>query len=103
MIIETKLEFNSFIKKYQNSDCILISVVSDVNKHPLQNKLCLIYIKILDGDEYLLSFNHSESLNLSTEFVSLLNELGKKYTYDKKHPVDARDHRPCPAKPASGP
>jgi hypothetical protein len=84
VIIETKLEFNSFIKKYQNSDCILIPVLSDVNKHPLQNKLCLIYIKILDGDEYLLSFNHSESLNLSTEFVSLLNELGKKYTYDKK-------------------
>ena len=60
MIIETKLEFETFLKQYQDSSCILIPILCDVNKHPIENDLCLLYVKILDGDEYLLPFRHSE-------------------------------------------
>ena len=84
MIIETKLEFDSFIKKYQNSDCILIPVLSDVNKHPLENSLCLLYIKILGGDEYILPFNHSEAINLDVSYLDKLDSDHKKYVYNKK-------------------
>ena len=55
MIIETKLEFDNFLEKYQDSSCILIPVLCDVNKHPLENSLCLLYVKLLalnDGGEY---------------------------------------------------
>ena len=64
MIIETKLEFDSFLEKYQDSRCILIPILCDVNKHPIENDLCLLYVKILDGDEYILPFRHSEAINL---------------------------------------
>jgi hypothetical protein len=84
VIIETKLEFNSFIKKYQNSDCILIPVLSDVNKHPLENSLCLLYVKLLNGDEYVLPFNHSEAINIDISYLDKLNSDNKKYIYNKK-------------------
>ena len=84
MIIETKLEFDSFLEKYQNSSCILIPILCDVNKHPLENSLCLLYVKLLDGDEYLLPFRHSEALNLDISYLDKLNSDHKKYVYDKK-------------------
>ena len=84
MIIETKLEFDNFLEKYQDSSCILIPVLCDVNKHPLENSLCLLYVKLLDGDEYLLPFNHSEAINLDISYLDKLNSDNKKYIYDKK-------------------
>ncbi len=84
MIVETKHEFEDFIEKYKNSDCILIPVLSDVNKHPLENSLCLLYVKLLGGDEYILPFNHSEAINLDISYLDKLNSDNKKYIYDKK-------------------
>ena len=84
MIIETKLEFDGFIEKYNKSDCILIPILCDVNKHPKENDLCLLYVKILDGDEYLLPFRHSEALNLDISYLDKLNSDHKKYVYDRK-------------------
>ena len=84
MIIETKLEFDNFLEKYQDSSCILIPILCDVNKHPIENDLCLLYVKILDGDEYLLPFRHSEAMNLDVTNLDKLNSDHKKYVYDKK-------------------
>jgi hypothetical protein len=84
VIIETKLEFDGFIEKYNKSDCILIPILCDVNKHPKENDLCLLYVKILDGDEYLLPFRHSEALNLDISYLDKLNSDHKKYVYDRK-------------------
>ena len=84
MIIETKREFEGFIEKYKDSDCILIPILSDVNKHPIENSLCLLYVKILDGDEYVLPFNHSEAVNLEVSYLDKLNSKHKKYIYNKK-------------------
>ena len=84
MIIETKLEFDNFLEKYQDSGCILIPVLCDVNKHPLENSLCLLYVKLLEGDEYLLPFRHSEAMNLDVSYLDKLDSDHKKYIYDKK-------------------
>ena len=84
MIIETKLEFDNFLEKYQDSSCILIPILCDVNKHPIENDLCLLYVKILDGEEYLLPFRHSESMNLDKSYFDRLDSDHKKYVYNKK-------------------
>ena len=84
MILETKKEFLNFLDEYRTSDCIVIPILSDVNSHSLENTLCAIYIKLIDGKDYILPFNHGESINLD---ISLFNELDsdhKKYVYDKK-------------------
>jgi len=84
VIIETKLEFDNFLENYQDSSCILIPILCDVNKHPLENSLCLLYVKLLDGGEYVLPFNHSEAINLDVLYLEKLNSDHKKYVYDKK-------------------
>ena len=84
MIIENPAEFESFLEKYKESDCIVIPILSDINLHPLENTLCAIYVKLIDGDEYILPFNHGESMNLDLSLFDKLNSQCKKYVYDRK-------------------
>mgnify|MGYP001329419808 CR=1 FL=1 len=84
MIIEKDNQLDDFIVNNLNLDCFVIPILSDVNGHPLENSLCAIYVKIIDGDEGLLCFNHGETLKLSLEKLSRLDELGRKYVRDKK-------------------
>ena len=84
MIIENPIEFESFLEEYKESDCIVIPILSDINLHPLENTLCAIYVKLIDGDEYILPFNHGESMNLDLSLFDELNSDHKKYVYDRK-------------------
>ena len=83
-IVETQAQFKEFISKCNGSDVILHPIMSDHNLHPLNNDICGIYIKIIDGDSYFLSFNHSESLNLSIDLLKDLKCFDKVYCLDKK-------------------
>jgi hypothetical protein len=84
VIIENPTEFESFLEEYKESDCIVIPILSDINLHPLENTLCAIYVKLIDGDEYILPFNHGESMNLDLSLFDELNSDHKKYVYDRK-------------------
>ena len=84
MIIEKDNQLDDFLLENQNKDCFLIPILSDVNRHPLENTLCAVYVKIIDGNEGLLCFNHGETLKLSLEKVLTLDKLGRKFVRDKK-------------------
>jgi len=85
MIVETQEQFKQFKEKYEHLDSIIVPIFSDVNLHPLKNKLSLIYIKLIGGTDYILPFNHNETV-LDEPICSLdkLHSDTKKYTYDKK-------------------
>ena len=84
MIIEKDNQLDDFLLENQNEDCFIIPILSDVNRHPLENTLCAVYVKIVDGDEGLLCFNHGETLKLSLEKLLTLDKLGRKFVRDKK-------------------
>ena len=84
MIIEKDNQLDDFLLENQNKDCFIIPILSDVNRHPLENTLCAVYVKIVDGDEGLLCFNHGETLKLSLEKLLTLDKLGRKFVRDKK-------------------
>ena len=84
MLIEKDNQLDDFLLENQNKDCFLIPILSDVNRHPLENTLCAVYVKIVDGDEGLLCFNHGETLKLSLEKLLTLDKLGRKFVRDKK-------------------
>ena len=87
VIVETKKEFAKFAKVFNKFDSIAIPIECDFNKHPIDTKLCLLYVKMLDGDlnEYVLPFRHTDSINLDPEKYTDLSWSPKnKYTYDKK-------------------
>jgi|TARA_R110001599_G_scaffold2757_1_gene15008 hypothetical protein len=80
-IIEKKSQLKRFIKHYKSEDCIIVPVSCDDNKHPMNDSLSLLYVKLLSGKEFILPFNHSETLDLE---ISSLDSDTKKYTYDRK-------------------
>ena len=84
MIIEKDNQLDDFLLENQNKDCFIIPILSDVNRHPLENTLCAVYVKIVDGDEGLLCFNHGETLKLHSKKLLTLDKLGRKFVRDKK-------------------
>jgi len=81
VILENSNELESFQKLYQQQDSIVIPISSDTNKHPVEDDLCLLYVQMMSGEEFILPFNHSETLNID---IPNLDSNTKKYTYDKK-------------------
>jgi len=81
VIIENNEQVDSFLKIYKKHDCIILPIISDEVKHPIVTDLCSLYIQILSGEEFILPFNHSETLNIE---VPNLQSVTEKYTYDKK-------------------
>ena len=82
VIIENNEQLSSFLKIYKKQDSIVLPIQSDEHKHPVDDEICLLYVHVIDGEEYILSYNHSESLNLDKE--PNLKSDTKKYTIDKK-------------------
>ena len=64
VIVENNEQLSSFLKIYLKEDSILIPIQSDEHKHPVDTDICLLYVQMMSGKEYILSYNHSESLNL---------------------------------------
>ena len=81
ILVENKKQLKKFIKKYKSEDSILIPISCDSNKHPVDDKLSLLYVQLLNGEEFILPFDHSETLNID---IPNLESDTKKYTYDRK-------------------
>ena len=80
-LVENKKQLKKFIKKYKSEDSILIPISCDGNKHPVDDKLSLLYVQLLNDEEFILPFDHSETLNID---IPNLESDTKKYTYDRK-------------------
>ena len=80
MIIENNKQLEQFTKEYKSKDCIVIPIECDINKHPLDNQISLIYVNTF-GDDYILPINHNDSLNIP--MPDLVSDTTK-YTIDKK-------------------
>ncbi len=81
MIIENKNQLSEFLKGYSSQNSIIIPIQNDENKHPIQDGLCLLYVQLWDETEYILPFNHSETLNID---IPDLNSQTTKFTPNKK-------------------
>ena len=87
VIVESKKEFSKFGKDFNEYSSVVIPIQCDENKHPKATNLCLLYVKMLDGDlnEYILPFRHTDAINLNPEkYMDIIWSRQNKYTYDKK-------------------
>jgi len=86
VIVESHEEWKKFIKEFGKYNSIVIPIQCDENKHPLDTNLCLLYIKLLDGDleEYVLPFRHSDAINLKDKYIEKTSTEKDVFTYDKK-------------------
>jgi hypothetical protein len=85
MVIETISQLDDFMALWGSHEWIVVPILSDTKVHPLQNKLCALYIKPIESDtDAILAFDHTESLNLPYDALAKLETGQKKYVYDKK-------------------
>lgn len=76
-IIETSEDFNSFLNRFYNDKSVVIPIMTDSSAHPAVNSVCVLFVRFLKGDEYVLPFKHTEAQNLpenNLELISPLNE-----------------------------
>ena len=50
VIVESNKEWDKFIREFKKHDSVVLPIQCDVNKHPVDTKLCLLYIRLLDDD-----------------------------------------------------
>ena len=86
VIIESKKEWLSFIAEFEENNSIVIPIQCDENKHPMDTELCLLYVKSLEYplEEYILPFRHSDAINLSLKYITMIWTPRDVFTYDKK-------------------
>ena len=81
MIVENNKQFEIFKNVYSTEDCIVIPIQCNDTKHSVSDELSLLYMQMWGGKEFILPFNHSETLDI--EIPNLKSDT-KKYTYDRK-------------------
>ena len=86
VIVENKKDWEKFMVEFEENNSIVIPIQCDENKHPMDTKLCLLYIKLLDGEleEYILPFRHSDAINLESKYITMTWTPKDVFTYDKK-------------------
>ena len=84
-VIEKKHQFDELIhhiQKHNIEECFVVPIFIDANKHPLNNKLSLMYLET--DEDYILCFDHSETSELSIDCLEELKSINTIYTHDKK-------------------
>ena len=83
--IENSSEFNAFLYEYESAnEIIAIPIPIDHKKHPTETKLSFLFL-LVDGNAYVLPFNHTDGLCLQLGDLKILNNKDKSiYTLDKK-------------------
>jgi|TARA_R100000664_G_C2740501_1_gene129063 hypothetical protein len=84
MIVENSVQLEEFKRTYDREDCILIPIQCDDNKHSVNDELSLLYVQMWGGKEFMLPFNHSETINLNIKNLYKMLSKHKFYTYDRK-------------------
>ena len=83
MIVENSVQLEEFKRTYDTEDCILIPIQCDDNKHSVNDELSLLYVQMWGGKEFILPFNHSETINLDIKNLYKIIETNWSYGMNK--------------------
>lgn len=79
--VETQKDIDVFLGEWTSKPSQLIPVFEDLEKHPLNNKLCFLYIRIADTD-YVISYTHSDCISVD---IDLSTSYQVKWCWGKKN------------------
>jgi hypothetical protein len=84
-IIETKLEFESFLEKSKGYDWIVVPTYCNGERPVYTDSVSVIYVYVINLDkEVMIVFNHTEGLSLPEELLNEFPEDNKLFVYGKK-------------------
>tara|TARA_Y100000593_G_scaffold27282_1_gene54487 strand:+ start:20090 stop:21451 length:1362 start_codon:yes stop_codon:yes gene_type:complete len=77
-ILKNSKEIREVISKINSNDFVIsIPIFSDKYIHTLNhnNKLSLLFFKVLNGNSYIIPFNHIDSENVDVEYLELFDKI----------------------------
>ena len=80
VIVESNKEIGDFLQLWNAESSVVIPIWVDLEKHPLNNKLAFLYIK-LSNEEYILPFNHTDCKSIE---IDLSQSDTPKWVWNKK-------------------
>jgi hypothetical protein len=84
-IIETKLEFESFLEKSKGYDWIIVPTYCNGERPVYTDSVSVVYVYVINLDkEVMIVFNHTEGLSLPEELLNQFPEDNKLFVYGKK-------------------
>jgi len=84
-IIETQQDYDTLLSECSTYDWLIVPIYSNGNYPVHLETLSLLYVYVfLKDEEYMVSFNHTESLNISADNISKLPTLNRLYVSNKK-------------------
>jgi len=84
VIIEKYNQFEDFVDEYRSSDWVFLHFIGSKNKHPLNDYPLMLYVRLSNDNEYMLSFNHDEAPELTLDCLLHLDTDVPKYVADIK-------------------
>jgi len=74
-IIETKLEFESFLEKSKGYDWIIVPTYCNGERPVYTDSVSVVYVYVINLDkEVMIVFNHTEGLSLPEELLNQFPE-----------------------------
>ena len=80
IIVESSKEKAQFLEYWNNEECKIIPIWSDLECHPMNNELSFLYITFLNLD-FILPFNHNDCEKLE---IDLTTSNQEKWVWNKK-------------------
>ena len=89
IVIETNTQLQKFLSDLRTDNLVLDIVLTDSNRHALNNNVSLILVKFLfSGELYCLAVSHNEGIPFTGSWEAVKNSLqvsvAKKFVLDKK-------------------
>jgi len=72
------------VDEYRSSDWVFLHFIGSKNKHPLNDYPLMLYVRLSNDNEYMLSFNHDEAPELTLDCLLHLDTDVPKYVADIK-------------------
>jgi hypothetical protein len=82
VIIDTFQQLETLVQDITDKDIILVPIAEDEHSHPIANSIIAYYIKVFEGQEYLILQNHPEA-NLVIAIQPILEKAQKIYCSNK--------------------
>lgn len=80
VIVESQSEVNEFLQMWETSPSIIIPIWNDLEKHPLNNELSFLFVRMGNTD-FILIYNHIDG---KSQQIDLSTSTQPKWAFNKK-------------------
>ena len=80
VIVESQSEVNEFLQMWEKSPSIIIPIWNDLEKHPLNNELSFLFVRMGNTD-FILIYNHIDG---KSQQIDLSTSTQPKWVWNKK-------------------